>query len=69
MSLLELRQKLYHQIDQIPEEQLGALSTLMQQFRTSSNPNEPSPRTPGLLSGTVSNSFLDPLEEELQAWE
>ena len=31
---------------------------------------EPEPRRPGLLAGTVEDSFFDPLpEEEIEAWE
>jgi hypothetical protein len=70
MSPLELRQKLHAQLDRIPEAQLDTFSTLIQQFHASLNPEKSPPRTPGLLSGKLSNSFFEPLpEEELQSWE
>ncbi len=75
MSPLELRQKLHAQLDRIPEEKLDAFSILIQNFHGSlnfhtSDPEKLPPRTPGLLSGKLNDSFFEPLpEEELQAWE
>lgn len=70
MSPLELRQTLHAQLDRIPEENLDALSAILQQFYVSLMPEKSAPRVPGLFSGQLSDSFFDPLpEEELQAWE
>jgi hypothetical protein len=63
-----LHQKIIQELQGIPEENLDALYEIILQFRLSLQKDQP--RTPGLLTGKLSNSFFDPLPEaELQAWE
>ncbi len=63
-----LHQKIIQELQGIPEENLDALYEIILQFRLSLQKDKP--RTPGLLTGKLSNSCFDPLpEEELQAWE
>jgi hypothetical protein len=64
MTLQELQQ---HALQLLPHER----QTLIQTLQNSLNPTPPqTPRTPGLLRGTLSDTFFDPLPEtELQLWE
>lgn len=63
-----LHQKIIQELQGIPEENLDALYEIIRQFRLSLQKDQP--RTPGLLTGKLSNACFDPLpEEELQAWE
>ncbi|KKJ00086.1 hypothetical protein [Prochlorothrix hollandica] len=62
-------QQIIHELQAIPPHKLPLLYDLIHHFRLGLTPT-PQPRTPGLLSGTLSNAFFDPLPEtELQQWE
>ncbi|MGB0561650.1 MAG: hypothetical protein ACPGVO_07570 [Spirulinaceae cyanobacterium] len=67
-----LLQKIIQELQAIPDDKLAQLYEVIHYFRLGLTPAEtpPQPRTPGLLPGTLSESFFDPLpEDELQRWE
>ncbi len=73
-----LLQKIIQELENIPEEKLVEIYDLIHYFRLGLNQektvtlpvNESEARTPGLLTGQLSNAFFEPLpEEELQRWE
>jgi hypothetical protein len=65
-----LLQKIIQELQAIPDDKLAQLYEVIHYFRLGLNPPVKQPQTPGLLPGTLSDSFFDPLpEEELQRWE
>ncbi|MCT7969700.1 hypothetical protein NG799_25645 [Laspinema sp. D1] len=73
-----LIQKIIQELQDIPEEKLAEIYDLIHYFRLGLNQentelrsvSEVEPRTPGLLTGKLSDAFFEPLpEEELQRWE
>ena len=62
--------KIVQELQNIPEDKLAEIYDLIHYFRLGLSQEVNQPRTPGLLSGKLSDSFFDPLpEEELQQWE
>ena len=62
--------KIIQELQNIPEEKLAEIYDLIHYFRLGLSQEVNQPRTPGLLTGKLSDSFFDPLpEEELQQWE
>lgn len=65
-----LIQKIFQELQDIPEEKLAEIYDLIHYFRLGLKQEPITPRTPGLLTGQLSDSFFEPLpEEELQQWE
>ena len=65
-----LIQKIIQELQDIPKEKLAQLYDVIHYFRLGLNQDTAQPRTPGLLTGQLSDTFFDPLpEEELQQWE
>ncbi len=73
-----LIQQIMQELQALPEEKLAEIYDLIHYFRLGlSQETDPAPassstelRTPGLLSGKLSDAFFEPLpEEELQQWE
>lgn len=65
-----LIQKIVQELQAIPEDKLGEIYDLIHYFRLGLSQKTDQPRTPGLLTGKLSDTFFDPLpEEELQQWE
>ena len=65
-----LIQKIIQELQDIPEEKLAQLYDVIHYFHLGLNQDIAQPRTPGLLTGQLSDTFFDPLpEEELQQWE
>ncbi|NEO57087.1 MAG: hypothetical protein F6K54_30860 [Okeania sp. SIO3B5] len=65
-----LIEKIIQELQDIPEEKLSEIYELIHDFRVRLNPENPQPRTPGLLTGKLGDAFFEPLpEEELQEWE
>jgi hypothetical protein len=71
-------QKIIQELHDIPEEKLAEIYDFIHYFRlglhqeksSTSTHQSPTPRTPGLLTGKLSDTFFEPLpEEELQQWE
>ena len=76
-ELAMLIQHIMQELQALPEEKLAEIYDLIHYFRLGLNQETnraPSSstelRTPGLLSGKLSDAFFNPLtEEELQQWE
>ncbi len=63
-------QKIYQELQDIPEDKLAEIYDLIHYFRLGLGQEKIQPRIPGLLTGTLGDDFFEPLsEEELQAWE
>jgi hypothetical protein len=63
-------QQIYQELQDIPEDKLPEIYDLIHYFRLGLEQDQIQPRTPGLLTGTLDNSFFEPLsEKELQQWE
>jgi hypothetical protein len=62
-----LIQKIYQELQDIPEDKLAEIYDLIHYFRLGLGQEQRQPRTPGLLTGTLRDAFFEPLpEEELQ---
>jgi hypothetical protein len=62
-----LIQKIYQELQYIPEDKLAEIYDLIHYFRLGLGQEQKQPRTPGLLIGTLGDAFFEPLpEEELQ---
>ena len=62
--------KIVRELQEIPEDKLAEIYDLIYYFRLGLSQESSPPRTPGLLTGKLSETFFDPLpEEELQRWE
>ncbi|MEM8501903.1 MAG: hypothetical protein AAF716_01970 [Cyanobacteria bacterium P01_D01_bin.1] len=65
-----LIQKIVKELQEIPEEKLAEIYGLIHYFRLGLSREVHSPRTPGLIEGSVDDAFFEPLpEEELRLWE
>jgi hypothetical protein len=73
-----LIQKIVEELRDIPEDKLAEIYDIIHYFRLGLDQETPQPltvstikpRTPGLLTGKLSDAFFEPLpEEELQQWE
>ena len=65
-----LIQKIIQELQDIPEEKLAELYDVIHYFRLGLSKDTAPPRTPGLLTGQLSDAFFEPLpEEEIQLWE
>ncbi|MDB9510071.1 hypothetical protein PN499_02470 [Kamptonema animale CS-326] len=65
-----LIQKIIQELQDIPEEKLEEIYDLIRHFRLGLGGELTQPRTPGLLTGQITEAFFEPLpEEELQQWE
>jgi hypothetical protein len=65
-----LIQKIYQELQDIPEDKLAEIYDLIHYFRLGLGQEKKTPRTPGLLIGRLGDAFFEPLsEEELQEWE
>lgn len=67
---MTLKKQLIQEIENIPEDQLPQLYSLIHDFRLNIHSNPQMPRTPGRLKGRLGEAFFEPLpEEELEQWE
>lgn len=65
-----LIQKIVQELQDIPEDKLAQIYDLIHYFRLGLAREATQPRTPGILTGKLSDAFFEPLpEEELQQWE
>jgi hypothetical protein len=65
-----LIEKIYQELQDIPENKLAEIYDLIHCFRLGLGQEQTQPRTPGLLRGTLGDAFFEPLsEEKLQEWE
>ncbi len=65
-----LIEKIYQELQHIPEDKLAEIYDLIHYFRLDLGKEKTQLRTPGLLTGTLGDAFVEPLsEEELQQWE
>ena len=73
-----LIEKIIRELQNMPEDKLAEIYDLIHNFRVgldreTAQPitvSEVEPRTPGLLTGKLSDTFFEPLpEQELQQWE
>lgn len=67
---MNLPQQILGELQALPEDKLAEIYDLIHYFRLGLAREQQTERQPGLLKGTVSYSFFEPLpEEELKAWE
>jgi hypothetical protein len=65
-----LIQKIFQELQDIPEDKLAEIYDLIHYFRLGLGQERTKPRIPGLLTGKLGDAFFEPLtEEELQQWE
>lgn len=65
-----LLQKIIEELQNIPEEKRVEVYDLIHEKTATLTVNEGEARTPGLLTGKLSDAFFEPLPaEELQRWE
>jgi hypothetical protein len=65
-----LIQKIYQELQDIPEDKLGEIYNLIHYYRLGLEQEQTQPRTPGLLTGKLGDAFFEPLsEDELKQWE
>ena len=65
-----LQQQIMQEIQDIPDDKLAEIYDLIHYFRLGLNKENASERKPGLLEGSLSQSFFDELpEDELKEWE
>jgi hypothetical protein len=63
-------QRIIQELQDIPEEKLEELFSVIHYFRLSLIKDLSQPRTPGILTGKLGDAFFEPLpEDELQQWE
>jgi hypothetical protein len=64
-----LIQKIYQELQDIPEDKLAEIYDLIHYFLLGLGQEQTQPRTPGLLTGELGEAFFEPLsEKELQQW-
>jgi hypothetical protein len=62
--------KIIQELQDIPEDKLAEIYDIIHYFRIGLDREAAQPRTPGILTGKLSDAFFEPLpEEELQEWE
>ncbi|AFY48308.1 hypothetical protein Nos7524_2467 [Nostoc sp. PCC 7524] len=62
--------KIIQELQDIPEDKLAEIYDIIHYFRIGLDREAAQPRTPGILTGKLSDAFFEPLpEEELQQWE
>lgn len=62
-----LIQKIFQELQDIPEDKLAEIYNLIHYFRLGLGREQAQPRSPGLLPGKLGDAFFKPLlEEELQ---
>lgn len=67
---MHIQQQIMQELADIPEEKLAGLYELIHYFKLGLVKEKQQERKPGLLQGTVSERFFEPLpESELNAWE
>jgi hypothetical protein len=67
---MQIQQQIMQELADIPEDKLLGLYELIHYFKLGLIKEKHQERMPGILQGTVSDSFFEPLsEEELKAWE
>lgn len=67
---MQIQQQIMLELDDIPEDKLVSLYELIHYFKLGLSKENHQERKPGILQGTVSDSFFEPLSEgELNAWE
>jgi hypothetical protein len=67
---MQLQQQIMQELEDIPQDKLEEIYDLIHYFKLGLLNEKKQIRTPGILKGTVSDSFFDPLPElELKAWE
>jgi hypothetical protein len=59
-----LIQKIYQELQDIPEDKLAELYDLIHYFRLGLGTEQTQTRTPGLLTGILGDAFFEPLPEE-----
>jgi len=65
-----LQQQIMQEIQDIPDDKLAEIYDLIHYFRLGLNKENASERKPGILKGSLNQSFFDELpEDELKAWE
>ena len=65
-----LIEKIYQELQDIPEDKLAEIYDLIHCFRLGLGKEQTQPCTPRLMTETLGDAFFEPLsEEELQAWE
>lgn len=65
-----LIQKIVQELQDILEDKLAEIYDIIHYFRLGLDREAAQPRTPGILTGKLSDAFFEPLpEEELQQWE
>ena len=65
-----LIQKIYQELQDIPEDKLAEIYNLIHYYSLGLGQEQKQSRIPGLLAGTLGDAFFEPLsEEELQQWE
>ncbi|MBF0121751.1 MAG: hypothetical protein HQK79_23215 [Desulfobacterales bacterium] len=67
---MQIQQQIMQELAEIPEDKLSALYDFIYYFKLGLINEKKQERKPGILQGTVSESFFEPLpDEELNAWE
>ncbi len=62
--------EIVQELQDIPEDKLAEIYDLIHYFRLGLDREAAQPRTPGILTGKLSDAFFEPLpDEELQQWE
>lgn len=65
-----LIEKIYQELQDIPEDKLAEVYDLVHCFRLGLGQEQAQPRIPGLLGGTLEDAFFEPPpEKKLQQWE
>jgi hypothetical protein len=58
-----LIQKIYQELQDIPEDKLAEIYDLIHYFRLGLGQDQTQPRTPGLIQVTLGDAFFEPLPE------
>ena len=67
---MQIQQQIMLELSDIPEDKLAGLYDLIHYFKLGLSKEEKQERNPGILQGSLSESFFETLpEDELNAWE
>ena len=67
---MQIQQQIMLELSDIPEDKLIGLYDLIHYFKLGLSKEKKQERNPGILQGSLSESFFEALpEEELNAWE